>query len=94
MLDQRIAHVESFRPACWLPPEIMPMALADARALPRAFHDVVYALTGVLHDDVLTCHELDTDKARLIYSLGEEVRSPPPYDRPRFPHSVTCVPVC
>eukprot|EP00892_Ulva_mutabilis_P004909 jgi/Ulvmu1/2790/UM140_0020.1 len=73
VMDQRLAHVESFRPAAWLPPEVMPMQLADPRDVTRAFHDLVYALAGVLHDDVLTFHDLDADKARLLYTLGEEL---------------------
>lgn len=75
MLEQRFAHVESFRPTSWLPPEVMPMPLADPRGVTDAFHSLVFALTGVLHDDVLACHELDADKARLLYTLGEEVRA-------------------
>ena len=72
-LEQRIAHLDTFRPTCWLPPEIMPMHMAHPAEWARAFHGLVYALAGALHDDALHCHADDWCKARLLYLLAEEV---------------------
>jgi hypothetical protein len=75
-VETRMSHLDAFRPTCWLPPEIMPMSQARSREWADGFHNLVYALAGLLHDDCITCPPDDWAKARLLYMLAEEVRSP------------------
>lgn len=73
-IETRMAHLDSFSPTCWMPPEIMPMEQTKIGEWAKAFHNTAYALAGVLHDDTLRVGSDDWAKARLIYLLAEEVR--------------------
>jgi hypothetical protein len=73
-LETRMSHLDTFRPTCWLPPEIMPMQQVRIGEWADGFHNLVYALAGQLHDDCIMCRPDDWGRARLLYMLAEEVR--------------------